>query len=326
MSADHTPSIGLDPNQPQTGMLLEDWSIERSDVVSAKLSIFQKIYVDHPPHTALHGRWYGLMSLGRATQGQPQKGIRTIALTGSGKTKAASTFVRRMHPPGSAGFPPVAHVALEKATTSKRLIGSLLQWYGDRHTHSGTEARLKERLYACFERFGTQLLIIDEVQHLNHRSGEKGDVTDTLKRLLDDGVVPIAFLGTEEAEDLFARNLQLNGRLLPPCDLPPLRRDDPEDRRLFGEFLVKLDAAIVTEGLVPMEAGLGHRWVRACLAEISGGVIGRVCRVVGVALDIALRREAERIEVYDLALATDRWAIAQGFAKVNPFRTSLPPA
>lgn len=178
MSADHTPSIGLDPNQPQTGMLLEDWSIERSDVVSAKLAIFQKIYVDHPPHTALHGRWYGLMSLGRATQGQPQKGIRTIALTGSGKTAAASTFVRRMHPPGSAGYPPVAHVALEKATTSKRLIGSLLHWYGDRHTHSGTEARLKERLYACFERFGTQLLIIDEVQHLNHRSGDKGDVTD----------------------------------------------------------------------------------------------------------------------------------------------------
>lgn len=68
----------------------------------------------------------------------------------------------------------------------------------------------------------TELLIVDEVQHLNYRNGLKNDVTDTLKGLLDADVIPIVFFGTEDAAQMFGRNLQLNGRLLPPCDLNPL--------------------------------------------------------------------------------------------------------
>jgi hypothetical protein len=38
-----------------------------------------------------------------------------------------------------------------------------------------------------------------------------------------------------------------------------------------------------------------------------------------MALEIALRRGATRIEIYDLSLAVDRWAVANGITDHNPF-------
>lgn len=320
MTKPQTPPFGLDPDAPIFGDKLEDWSPEANDRAAAKLALFDTIYINCAPQIELQSRCDFLLKIGRATRGKPQKGLRVLAPTGSGKTTAASAFVRFVHPPGSAGPCPIAHVALERETTSKKLIISILQWFGDPHATSGTEVALKRRLYACFDRFGTELLIIDEVQHLNFRRNSKNDVTDTLKRLLDDGVVPIVFLGTEDAEGMFTRNLQLNGRLLPPCDLPPLARADPEDRRILHQFLAELDQAMVEKGLVGQPAGLVHPWIRGCLIEVSGGVLGRICRLLYVALEIALRRGSDCIEVYDLAQATDRWAITQNFVKANPFR------
>jgi hypothetical protein len=112
-------------------------------------------------------------------------------------------------------------------------------------------------VFACFERFGTELLIVDECQHLNYRNGLKNDVTDTLKGMLDAGFVPMVFLGTEDAEQMFKRNLQLNGRLLAPCDLLPLNSRNVDDRRLFAVFVAKLEQAIVDQGVLPEQSRLG---------------------------------------------------------------------
>ncbi len=135
-------------------------------------------------------------------------------------------------------------------------MSSILDYFGDSYSSQGTEQKLKMRVKACFQRFQTDLLIIDEAQHLNYRNSERSDVTDSLKRLLDDGVVPIVFLGTEEARDLFTRNVQLGGRLLPPCDLKPLDFRTPSDRGLLAGYTTLLDQAIVTKRILPEVGGL----------------------------------------------------------------------
>jgi hypothetical protein len=56
-----------------------------------------------------------------------------------------------------------------------------------------------------------------------------------------------------------------------------------------------------------------------CLHAVADGVVGRVSRLFGMALEIALRRGATRIEIYDLSLAVDRWAVANGITDHNPF-------
>lgn len=166
---------------------------------------------------------------------------------------------------------------------------------------------------------GTELLIVDELQHLNYRNGVKNDVTDTLKGMLDAGVVPMAFLGTEEAAPMFVRNLQLNGRLLPPCDFHPLSARRPEDQRLFTKFVAKLEQVVVDRGVLPERSTLGADDMLPGLFEVSDGVIGRVCRLFEAALVHALRRGADKLERTDISWATEHWAMEQAFIDRNPF-------
>jgi hypothetical protein len=84
--------------------------------------------------------------------------------------------------------------------------------------------------------------------------------------------------------------------------------------------VAKLEAVIVAQDILPEPSCLGEAGLLAGLFEVSQGVVGRVSRLFLAALDIAIRRGATRLELYDLALAVDRWAIPQAFAKTNPFR------
>jgi len=289
--------------------------------IAKKIALFKQIYIPYPPHTELHERCRYLVELGRATRGRPQNGLRCLAPSGSGKTTAITEFVRQYHAanPRTLERVPIVSVALERAATPKRLMSSILDYFDDSHSSYGTEQNLKTRVKTCFERFQTDLLTIDEIQHLNYRNSERSDVTDSLKRWLDDGVVPILFLGTEVAEQLFTRNVQLGGRLLPPCDFKPLDFRNPTDRGLLAGYATLLDQAMVAKGILSETSGLNDPWILTCFHVVADGVIGRVSKLVEAALPIALSRGAARVEPYDLALAVDRWAIPNGLAKSNPF-------
>jgi hypothetical protein len=54
--------------------------------------------------------------------------------------------------------------------------------------------------------------------------------------------------------------------------------------------------------------------------EVSDGVVGRVSRLFEVAIEIALRRGSDTLDIVDLSLAVDRWALDHNFADRNPFR------
>jgi hypothetical protein len=296
------------------------------DNIADKIARFFSIFIPYPPHSEFQERCDYQIKLGRATRGLAQKGMRTLAPSGSGKTTAAEAFVRRFEAvhPRTDTYVPIVLIALERATTAKKLMMSILDYFGDNYSSSGNEQTLKKRVKACFERFGTELLMIDEVQHLNVRHNSQSDVTDSLKRLLDDGVVPIVFLGTDDALDLFTRNLQLSGRLIAPCDFRKLEYENAGDRGLLAGYALLLDQAMVDRGIMPELSGLNDQWVLGCLFEVSDGVIGRVSRLVGAALEIALHRDATQVEVHDLSLAVDRWAIPNGFVSSNPFLQERP--
>jgi DNA transposition AAA+ family ATPase len=289
--------------------------------IVAKMALFDQIYLPYPPHIAFHNECKYLLELGIATRGRPQKGMRALAPSGSGKTSAALSFIRQYQAknPRTQTSVPIVYVALERAATAKKLMISILEYFGDSYAAHGNEQALKKRVIACFQRFGTLLLIIDEAQHLNYRVYEKNDVTDSLKRLLDEGVVPIVFIGTKDAEDLFTRNVQLSSRLISPCDFEPLDLTVQADRSLLSGYVTLLDQALVEKRILPNSSGLADPEILTRLFLVADGVIGRVSRLLTVALEIALRRGAEKIEWQDLALAVDRWAIPNGLTGDNPF-------
>lgn len=294
--------------------------IELNDEIAEKLGRFKSVFIPYPRHIELHARLDYLQRLGRQTNGEPQMGLRVLAPTGSGKSTAARAYIafveaRRER---TESFIPVIKVDLERNSTSKKLIMSILHALGDPYAHHGTELTLKRRMLEYFVRFGVELLIVDEVQHLNYRNGLRSDVTDTLKVLLDAGVVPIVFLGTPDAKPMFERNLQLNGRLLPPCDLNPLDNKRAADRDLFARFVSHLDQTIVDQGILPNLSDFEEAGLVEALFEVSGGVVGRVSRLLQIALEVALRRGAHCIERADVSWAIDHWALPQAFAKSNP--------
>lgn len=317
--------LEADVRSPATGGVEERYSRDINAVVAKMIGKFETIFIRYPPHIEFHGRCDYLQQLGRETKGLPQKGMRVLAPSGSGKTTAADAYIRMTlaarSPGGSAK--PIVKVSLASATTVKKLFQSILDEFQDGFSDRGTEHGLRKRAMTCFERFESELLIIDEVQHLNFRSTASNDVTDALKALLDMGVVPIVFLGTEDAQPMFERNLQLNGRLLPPCDFKPLFAANKGDMTLLGGYVEELDAEICRLRLMPEVGRLNTPWVLAALQQVSGGMVGRVSRLAQAALEIAIRRGATRLEPYDLAEAVDRWAIPQAFLEFNPFRVGL---
>ncbi|WAC59787.1 TniB family NTP-binding protein [Brevundimonas sp. SL130] len=287
-------------------------------MVAERIAQFRTIFVPYPLHVEFHSRCDYLMELGRATKGQPQRGMRVLAPSGSGKTTAAQAFIRdvELRDRSEPERRRVMHVSLDRATTVKKFYTSILHKFGDSCLGRSDEITLKYRALGFFEQMGCELLFIDEVQHM---AAGSGDVTDSLKSLLDLGAIPIVFLGTEEAGEMFARNLQFNARLLQPCDFPRLRSTLDGDQRLLRGYWERLDAEIVRQKLISTSSGLFDPDFLSALHTVADGVIGRVSRLTESALEIALRRGHEAIQLEDFHLATERWALPQGFVGRNPF-------
>lgn len=297
----------------------------RSQRVAQARAAFKSIVLPYPRQNVLMAELDELRLTGLETKGEPQDGLRLLAHTGSGKTFGAHRYVNYVEsqPDRVPGRRPVLLVGLKTTGTPKSLFSCILAEMGDDYATTGTEETLRARVKRAFEIEGTELLIVDEINHLDRRTfGD--DVTETLKSFLDEGQVPIAFLGTHKADDLFNRNKELNGRLTAPCSLPPLEWAVDEDRELFTQFATRLDEAMVEKGILPIESGLGEAWLAKLLCEVSNGNIGQFCRIVRTAMIKVVRRRGESIDYQDLSDAVNSWSIPNGFRSDNPLEKVLP--
>lgn len=312
MNNPHTPSNGMG-EKPS----------DRSARVAHAVAALKSIILPYPRQQELMAELDELRLIGLETKKEPQSGMRLLSPTLSGKTATARQYARfvESQPHRSDGERPVLIVPLEVTGTPRSLFSSILTALGDDYSCSGTEQTLKKRVLKAFEIERTELLIIDEVQHLNHRLTVGNDVTDTLKRFLDDGVLPIAFLGTDAANDMFRRNPELNGRLAAPCSLPPLNWDDDEDRKLFEGFASKLDEAMVQKKVFRARSGFAtDEDTLYPLYQACNGVIGQLVALIRTASRDALRRDDDAIMPNDLVEAVNKWSIPHGFIDHNPFQ------
>ncbi|GAA0732147.1 TniB family NTP-binding protein [Sphingomonas japonica] len=319
MSSNHT--LAKLPNDlvPRTGE--REPLSEHTDAAIESGSRFDEARIVHPAHERVIGAFDQARRMGVASGDKRKMLIASLGASGSGKTTSMETFAARTaagRPPvGKHPAKPVVIVQVDNGCTNRRLWALVLEGHDD-PPGRGTEETFRTRAYATMRRAGTEMVIFDEAQHLL-RSPSARDVTDTIKRILDDGVVTLGLVGTEAALPLIQKNIQLANRMLAPAPIKALDAKNEADRTDFKAFLRKLDDFIVGRGIVPEQSFLDDPRILRCLFVISAGVVGVAVNLIRQATVHAVSRGATRIEPYDLSRVTDDWAVPTGVCEDNPF-------
>ncbi|MGZ8284050.1 MAG: TniB family NTP-binding protein [Allosphingosinicella sp.] len=295
---------------------------ERSQRVAKARAAFETIELPYPRQDELVAALDELRLTGIEMKGQSQSGVRLIAQTGSGKTRGAQRFQRYVEGLGNhnPGDRPVVIATVDGSGTTRSVPTSILKALEEPRPTVGTEPILWMRATDALSQANTQLLVIDEFNRAARRPTMSAAITTSLRDLMDAGVVPIAFLATEEARDIFARSPDLSGRLDAPVTMEPLDWLIEEDRDLFTAFLQGLDEGMVERQILELPSDLADPDLAPTLCEAANGNIRQICRIVRTAMVAVVRRQGLAITRADLETAVDEWSIPNHHLDYNPFR------
>ena len=319
-----TIAIGSGAPLPTTGRalpLLDDATDQRCADAAAR---FKTIFVPYQRQRASMSRINVLRLSHIGRRDMPFDGRGLSERSQAGKSRMLTVYRDRINsawlPDGGAPNPyRVLYFELKGAQTLKMFCKMVLQALKDPHWNVGNADDVQERVRVFIRARGVELLIIDEVQHLAGDSSNKMDITDELKLFLDAGIVPVVFAGNHMARVFFKKNDQLAARLGRPLELTPLTARDTSDRSLFKKFCHDLDEELVRNKIMRQRSGLASAKALKGLLRASGGHVGRVVRIVEAAMEHAVSRDADFIELYDLSHAVDTFAIPQRYVLKNPF-------
>ncbi|WP_457578616.1 AAA family ATPase [Ensifer adhaerens] len=310
--------------------------------ISDIMSKFDCIRIKHPRLEEAH-MWFDTMrGTKRASPQSPKKFISIFAPAQSGKSMSVLTYIHTkvVDEVIKAGLfdkdlgreaiakeqKLVLHLTLTAKATTKSFVEDVLVALGDPYPQ-GDERAMKRRVYDLMRKCGTELLVIDEIQHLSgdrrrKRSTAVSDatpVTDTMKVMLIRGLVPIVFVGIPEARHHLFGDPQLAERCINELDFKPLDLMKPKERKIFLEYCGRLSLKLHQHEIFEDETDLLNGDIPACLHIVSGGRIGTVSNLVLFASIIAFEQDARCITRDHLVQATDEWAIPKGVIDYNPF-------
>lgn len=318
---------GSQSDAPLTGHAFPTDDAKVAARTAAALATFTKISIPYGPQKAVATRIGVLHNRCLGQRGMPLPGLRFSQVSQAGKSFVLEGYrnnvmSRMLAATGMSNPYQVLYLGLEVRITVRMLCCELLRKLGDPHCQQGNTDEIKLRMKEFMEYRGTELLIIDEAQHLNRESEKNVDVTDELKRLMDAGIVPIVFAGDQTSRAFFERNPQLASRLGTPLELSPVAKKEVSQLSAFKNFCSDLDTAMAQMGCTRTRSGLAEKAQLEGLLAASGGHIGRVFRIVEAALEHSSLRDADHVELYDLAFAVDTFAMPQGYARHNTFRAT----
>lgn len=217
-------------------------------------------------------------------------GMLLTGATNNGKTMIARRFYSHHPPDDNAGkeaaVVPVLMVQAPPAPDEGRLYNAILKQLFAPYKPEGRLKRKQARVMDLLERVGTQMLIIDEVQHVLAGSSRKQRrFLNVIKYLANELKLPIVALGIKDALRAIHVDPQLANRFEPT--VLPQWEMDKEYLRLLMSF----------ECLLPLrkESGLARRPLARQLLSLSDGYIGELDRLLSRAGERAIQEGTERI-------------------------------
>lgn len=306
---------------PKTGTIRKVYDRAKTEEVVAKLKSFSDVWIDTPYHHQLQSGLDTLRLFGKVSDEVTHRALRCLAPPSTGKSTVARKYRDLINlEAGSQGKnKPVLLVSLSNSMTSKKLITSMLMELGDPHATKGVEQLQGQRLEELVIEWRIELIIIDEVHHLASRRNVT-EVINALKSLLNKKICPLAFLGTMDAEKLLTSNGEIGQRIANIADIKPLQKT-AGGRATLHRFLSGLDQELQRLGIFRCQSDFTNEQCVDGLLKATNGVMGLSARILQNSLETAVRRNADRIEAYDVSMAIDTWAIPNGFCKTNPLTT-----
>lgn len=315
------------------------------------LEAFSKMRIKHPLLVTAHQLYDDLREAKRSSPGRPQKFGALFAPSQSGKSMSVQTYIetRVVDDAIARGlFPPdmdraeiarqqklVLHVTLSAKASMKGLASDILVAFGDPASPRGTTQSLFKRVYDYIRYYGTELIFIDEIQHISDsytkidnqpwigRSGivQSTAVTDTLKTFLLQGLVPLVFVGIEEARHHIFNDIQLASRCYKELDFKSLDLAVHDKKKAFFDYIGRLGLKLQQHGLFEESTNLLLGDIPAHLHTCAGGRLGMATNIVLAAAIVAREENATSVTRQHLAQAVDDWAIPLNIIDHNPLRT-----
>jgi Bacterial TniB protein len=306
----------------KTGLGVALYTKAMNEEVTTKMASFQDTFVRNPIHSRALSLMDSLAMLARKTKGRPQKILRSLGPSGAGKSTVAETFVARMNEEAEADVR-VVYYSIENDVTMKRLLEGIIDKLGFK-APGGMEPKARERLmYAKFKDLGVDVLILDEAHNLVGRVGMT-DIVNFFKGICNRGICSLIIIGCLStpklvgAESIFDDHPEVARRVKYYADIRPLTPSH-RDQKILRDFLIGMNESLLAKQIFSEPSDFIHDEAVSRLLEAFDGVIGVVADLIKQALEIAIRRQAQRVEFFDLSAAIDAWAIPSGFARSNPF-------
>lgn len=252
--------------------------------------------------------------------GTPCGGAMLVAPYGTGKTEALMALARHAAAGSAEGTMPVLNVVMRSEGTPEAVPSAILAALGAPKPDAGRPSFRWDKAIREMRRRGVQLTTFDEFNRAARRVTMSRPIATVIQeRIMDAGVCPVAFVGSEEADVVLKGCPALLDRLDDGVSLDPFDWISTEDQATLDEFLREIDAKIVGERLLDARSQLQRHAERLVLA--SGGRMRIIMKVIRNALGEAVARNAEAIVLEDLAVGFARLPLVDRESR-NPFEES----